>query len=199
MINQAIRGSFECYANADKIVSGLDHITEVNEDIMNLNDSINLNLCTLNEEMGFDLKFKEKLSVEGRKLNNGKIVYPKYFITFPDLDRDIVLEENVIQSITNLPDADEFDKVVEPEPELEPKKSVLYVNVDSSISSEVSDGDKEAEVVESNSIYDNDGMLRDQSEYVENVCIPVLPNLRLWLESLQRKAIISADSSSSEE
>jgi hypothetical protein len=47
-----------------------------------------------------------------------------------------------------------------------------------SISSEVSDGDEEAEVVESYSIDDNFGMLRDQSEFVKNLCIPVLPNLR---------------------
>jgi hypothetical protein len=58
MINQAIRGSFECYVNADKVVAGLDHVTEVNEDITNLNDSINMNLWALNEEMGFDLKLK---------------------------------------------------------------------------------------------------------------------------------------------
>jgi hypothetical protein len=107
----------------------LDHVTEVNEDITNLNDSIDYNLWALNEEMGFDLKFKEKLSVEGRKLNNGKIINPKHFITLPDLDRDVLLEKNVMQSITNLPDADEFDIVVELEPVLEPKKSVLYVNV----------------------------------------------------------------------
>jgi hypothetical protein len=73
------------------------------------------------------------------------------------------------------------------------------VNVDGSISSEVSDDDEEAEVVESNSLYDNDGMLRDQSEYVKNVCIPVLPNLRLRLGGFTEKAVISADSSSSEE
>jgi hypothetical protein len=36
MVNQAIRGSFECYINADKVVAGLDHVTEVNENIMNL-------------------------------------------------------------------------------------------------------------------------------------------------------------------
>jgi hypothetical protein len=63
------------------------------------------------------------------------------------LDRDLVLEKNVIQSINNLPDSDEFDIVVELEPELEPKKSVLYLNVDGSISSEVSDGDKDLKLL----------------------------------------------------
>jgi hypothetical protein len=60
MINQAIRGSFECFVNADKVVVGLDDVTEVNVDITNLNDSIDMNLCVLNEEMGFNLKLKEK-------------------------------------------------------------------------------------------------------------------------------------------
>jgi hypothetical protein len=44
MINQAIRGSFECDVNAEKVVTGLDLIAEVNEDITNKDDSINLNL-----------------------------------------------------------------------------------------------------------------------------------------------------------
>jgi hypothetical protein len=73
MINQAVRGSFVCYVNVDKVVSGLDQVTEVNEDITNLNDFINLNLWALNEEMVFDLKFKENLSVEGRKLKKAKL------------------------------------------------------------------------------------------------------------------------------
>jgi hypothetical protein len=52
MINQAIGGSFECHVNADRVVAGLNQVAEVNEDITNLDDSINLNLWALNEEMG---------------------------------------------------------------------------------------------------------------------------------------------------
>jgi hypothetical protein len=86
MINQAVRGSFECYINADRVADGLDHVTEVNEDITNLDDSIEFNLWSLNEEMGFDLKFKRDYSVEGRKLNNDKSINSKHFMTLTNLD-----------------------------------------------------------------------------------------------------------------
>jgi hypothetical protein len=125
--------------------------------------------------MGFDLKLKEKLSVEGRKLNKGKIIKPKHFITLLDLDKD------VIQSITNLPEADESGIIVEPEPELEPKKSVLIGGVEVSSSNEISDGDEEAEVVESNSIFDNDGLSSDQSEYGKNIYISSSSKFVVWL------------------
>jgi hypothetical protein len=55
------------------------------------------------------------------------------------------------------------------------------VGQDVSSSNEISGGDEEAEVVESNSIVDNDGLSSDQSEYAKNICIPILPNLRLCL------------------
>jgi hypothetical protein len=120
MINQAVRGSFECFVNVDKVVADIDHVTEINEDIMNLDNSINMNLWTLNEEMRFDLKFKEKLPVEEKRLVKGKYINPKHFITLPDLDRDIVLEKNLMQTIINLPEADESNIIVESETEPKP-------------------------------------------------------------------------------
>jgi hypothetical protein len=78
MINQAVRGSFECYVNADKVVTDVDHVTEVNEDIMNMDNSINMNSWALNEEMRFDLKFKEKLPVE-EKIGENQIYKSKAF------------------------------------------------------------------------------------------------------------------------
>jgi hypothetical protein len=135
--------------------------------------------------------------VEIRKLNNSKIINPKYFITLPDLDRDVVLEKNVIQSITNLHEADESDIIVEPEPELETKKSVLIEGVDVSSSNEINDDDEEAEVVESNSIFDNDDLSSDQSEYAKNICITNSSKSEVMSGGeFKRKAIISADSSS---
>jgi flagellar basal body rod protein FlgF len=104
MINQAIRGSIECYLNVDKEVSRLDHVAEVNEDISNFDDSINLNLWALNEEMGFDIKIKEKISVAEKKLENSNLINPKHFITLPDVDRDIELEKNVVRSINHIPE-----------------------------------------------------------------------------------------------
>jgi hypothetical protein len=44
----------------------------VNDDITNLNSSINMNLRSLNEEMGYDTKIKEKVEANGKKLGNGK-------------------------------------------------------------------------------------------------------------------------------
>jgi hypothetical protein len=93
MVNQAIRESFECYVNTGKDVTSLDHVAEINEDITNLDDCINMNLWALNEKMGFDKKIKEKVSVEGRKMVNGKLINPKYFIVLPDVDQDIVWRE----------------------------------------------------------------------------------------------------------
>jgi hypothetical protein len=63
MNNQIIKGSFECYVNADKVVACLVHVKEINEkneNITNLNHSINKILWSLNVEMRFNLKLKEK-------------------------------------------------------------------------------------------------------------------------------------------
>jgi hypothetical protein len=43
MVNQAIRGSFECYISAGKEITKLDHVAEVNYDITNLDNSVNMN------------------------------------------------------------------------------------------------------------------------------------------------------------
>jgi hypothetical protein len=114
---QAIRGSFECYLNVDKEVSRLDQVAEVNEDISNLDNSNNLNLWTINEEMGFDIKMKEKISVVEKKLVNGKLINPKHFITLPDVDRDIVLEKKFVRSINHIPETVESNIIVELEHE----------------------------------------------------------------------------------
>jgi hypothetical protein len=74
MMNQAIRGSFDCYLNTSKKITSLDHVAEINEDITNLDNSVNMNLCPLNEDMGFDVKIKEKVSVEEKKMVNGKLI-----------------------------------------------------------------------------------------------------------------------------
>lgn len=43
-INQAIRGSIECYIKAGKKIMELDHGVEVNDNIINLDNSINMNI-----------------------------------------------------------------------------------------------------------------------------------------------------------
>jgi hypothetical protein len=193
MVIQAIRGSFKCYLKVDKEVSRLDQVAEVNEDISNLDDSINLNLCALNEEMGFDVKIKEKISVVEKKLVNGKLINPKLFFALLDVDRDIVLEENVVQSINHIPETVESNIVVELEPEEKPdpdgNDDVSVFHVGDSYSSEVDDDDVDSEAVEDNSICYHDGEESDQLENVKNLCIPrspVLPNLGLWLWRIQK-------------
>jgi hypothetical protein len=46
------KGSLECYINAGKDITELNHVAEVNFDITNLDNSVNMNLWALNEEMG---------------------------------------------------------------------------------------------------------------------------------------------------
>jgi hypothetical protein len=43
MVNQVIRGSFDCYINAGKEITELDHVSEVGQDITSIESSINLN------------------------------------------------------------------------------------------------------------------------------------------------------------
>jgi hypothetical protein len=51
MVNQVIRGSFDCLVQAGKEITELDHVAEVGQDITNLENSINIKLRALNEEM----------------------------------------------------------------------------------------------------------------------------------------------------
>jgi hypothetical protein len=74
MMNQVIRGSFDCYLNASKEITSLDHVSEINEGITNLDNSVSMNLWVFNEEMGFDVKIKEKASVEEKKMVNSKLI-----------------------------------------------------------------------------------------------------------------------------
>jgi hypothetical protein len=74
----------------------------------------------LNEKMGLDMKIKEKVSVEGRKMMNRKLINPKPFIVLPDVDRDIVLERNVIRSINNISETKKSNIIVDPDQELKP-------------------------------------------------------------------------------
>jgi hypothetical protein len=87
MVNQDIRGSFECYINASNEITNLDHVAEVNEDIVNLDSAINMNLWALNEEKGYDSKIKEKIDVKP-KMIKGKLCDLKQFIELPNQDKD---------------------------------------------------------------------------------------------------------------
>jgi hypothetical protein len=160
--------------NPGKEVTSIDHVAEVNENIVNLDSSENMNLWALNQSMDFDVRIKEKLPVEEKRVVNHKLVDPQHFITLPDANRDIVLEKNIIRSFNHIPEVEGSNILDEQEPEIDhdPKEKALIVNVDDSYSSEVSDGDAGSETVENNSIFYNDGEENVPSEYVKNMCIP---------------------------
>jgi hypothetical protein len=99
MINQVIRESFECYIKTGKEITSLDHIAEVNDDIANLNSSINMNLLTLNEEMRYDKKIKEKVKTNGNKFVNRKWIDLKHFFALTNVDKDIVADKTVVQKV----------------------------------------------------------------------------------------------------
>jgi hypothetical protein len=137
--------------NVGKEVASIDHVAEVNEDIINLDNSMNMNLCDLNQKMGFDVKIKEKMPVEEKRMVKGKLVNPKHFITFPDVGRDFVLEKSIGSSINHISEVEESNILVEQEPEIDhdPKEKALIVNVDDLNSNEVGDGYAESETIRS--------------------------------------------------
>jgi hypothetical protein len=102
MINQAIRESFECYVNAGKEITSLDHVAKVDDGIANLDSSINMNLWALNEEMGYDMKIKEKIEANGKKLVKRKWINFKHFIGLPNIGKDIVVDKTVAEKVGNL-------------------------------------------------------------------------------------------------
>jgi hypothetical protein len=139
MINQAIRGSFECYINAWKEITSLDHVAEVNDDITNLDSSINMNLWALNEEMEYDMKIKEKVETNGKKLVNGKWIDLKYFIGLPNVDKDVVIDKTVVEKVNNLPNIEDVNIVVDPEFDVVEREDFTNINV--SIMSDTDESD----------------------------------------------------------
>jgi hypothetical protein len=101
IFNQAIRGSFECYINAGKEITELDHVVEMNDDITNLDNSINLNLLVLNEEMGYDAKIKEMVEVEKVRGLGKRAGHFKNFIDLLNLGVEVVVDGEVAKLIKN--------------------------------------------------------------------------------------------------
>jgi hypothetical protein len=102
MINQVIRGSLECYINAGKEITEIDHVVEVNQNIENTEGSINMNLWALNVEMGYDSRIKEKIDVQKvkRVIPEEKL---KNFIELPNADLDVVGEKETFNLLNNQP------------------------------------------------------------------------------------------------
>jgi hypothetical protein len=181
MVNQAVRGSFECYISAGKDITELDHVAEVNYDITNLDNSVNMNLWALNEEMGYDARVKERIDVNKvRSLckNPNAVNNLKTFIELPNADADVVVSKRIIKMMKNEADEEEKDIIVRVvEKEKEKKDEVLQegvkvVDVDDSIEAAVEADETEAECIEDVGILVSDGEEEVIREYIINSCVP---------------------------
>jgi hypothetical protein len=169
MINQVIRGSFECYINARKDITELDHVAEVNENITNAESSINMNLWALKEEMGYNANVKEKINVEEVKRLVGKSKNLKNFIELPNQDHDIVVEKEVFEKLKNEPPREERNILVEEEQAIEGCRNG---RVDDPQAALTDKDDSEAENEENDAVLVGDGNEKDTREYATNICIP---------------------------
>jgi hypothetical protein len=156
MVNQVLRGSFKCCINANEEMQKMDHVMEVNQDIINLNSSININLNALNEEMGYDMMIKEKIGARQIRNVRGREQKIKNFVELLDLDRDYLVEKEI----------EEVFKLIPEENQIEPTNEE---NI--SIAEEQNEEDIEAEnvlCVKSELISD----WENNFEYHINLCIP---------------------------
>jgi hypothetical protein len=147
MINQVIRGSFECYINARKEITEIDHVVEVNQNIANAEGSINMNLWALNEEMGYDSRIKEKIDIQKvRKiiLNEEKL---KNFIELPNVDQDVVVEKETLKLLNNEPPQEEniIAIIDEDDDPVVITSEVVKVKVDVSSAAKTDSEDREPE------------------------------------------------------
>jgi hypothetical protein len=175
MINQAIRGSFECYINAGKEITSLDQVAEVNDDITNLDSSIDSNLFAINKGMEYDMKIKEKVEVNGKKLVNGKWIDLNHFIELSNVDKDAVVDKTVVEKVNNLHNIEKLNIVVDPEFDVVERRD--FTNIDVSIMSDTDESDSDKESGEDNALFIDDGELDNQIEYVR---ILSSPSSRIW-------------------
>jgi hypothetical protein len=96
--------------NAGKEVTSNDHDAEVNEEIVNLDSSMNMNLWAPNKEMGFDVKIKE--SVE-RQINQSKTLH------YPSRCGQGHRFGEKHRSINHIPEAEESNILLEQELEID--------------------------------------------------------------------------------
>jgi hypothetical protein len=202
MVNQVLRGSFECYINAGKDITDIDHFVEVNQNIANPDDSINMNLWALNEEMGYDSHIKEKLDVKElkRKIPGDKL---KNFIELPNKDEDVVLEKETVDLLNNVPPQEESNIIVidEEEDRFEVKRDGRFIRaaVDASSASSTDYEDIEAENRNNDAVLTGDGEPKVMSRYATEICIPRSDESGMITGGIKRDVIIPASSESSDE
>jgi hypothetical protein len=202
MINQVIRGSFECYINARKTITETEHVMEVNQDISNADGSINMNMRALNEEMGYDSRIKEKIDINKAKkmtLNPDNL---KNFIELPDADHEVVVEKEVMDLLKNEPSREENNLVIidddDKEEEAVKGNVNIKVKVDASSMAETDTGDCEAESEEDEVILVGNGESDEMRRYATKLFIPQSNESGAIAEERRVKAIVPADSESSD-
>jgi hypothetical protein len=197
MINQIIRGSFECYINAGKEITEIDHVIEVNQNIEDAEGSINMNLWALNEEMGNDSHIKEKLDIQKLK----KIIPEeklKNFIELPNDNQDVVVRKETINLLNNEPPQEEQNIFIvddDDEP-ISITGEPVKVKVDVSSTSETDSEDREPESEEDEVILVGDGEEKNMRKYTTEICIPQSNESGMITGGKIRKVIIPADSES---
>jgi hypothetical protein len=201
MVNQVIRGSFECYINAGKEVTDIEHVMEVNHNIANVDDSINLNLWALNEEMGYDSHVKERIDL--KKL---KDVMPeeklKYFIELPNADEDIVVKKETVILLENNPPQEEYNISIIDEDTKEESNIIsnpIRVKVDDSSMGVTDVEDLEPESEDDERILVGDGEPKTMQVYAKDLCIPHSNESGMITGGIRRRVIIPADSESTDE
>jgi hypothetical protein len=194
MVNQVLRGSFECYINAGKEITEIEHVCEVNHNIANPDDSINMNLWALNEEMGYDSHINEKIDVN--KLKN--------FIELPNNDEDIVLEKNVVDLLNNVPPQEEsnimtIDDDEKYEHDVFREGKYIKAIVDASSMNSTDYDDKDVESEEGDVVLTGDGDSKSMCKYATEICIPHSTESGMITGGIKRDVIIPAGSESSDE
>jgi hypothetical protein len=110
-----------------------------------------------NEEMRYDMKIKEKVEADVKKLVNGKWIKLKHFVELPNADKDAIVDKTVVEKDNNLPNIEELNIV--DDPEFDPVKRKDFTNIDVSIISDTDESDSGKESEKDNAIFIGDGKL----------------------------------------
>jgi hypothetical protein len=70
----------------------------VNQDISNLNNSININLNALNDEMEYDMIIKKKIDVTQIRMVKGREQKIKIFVELYDTDKDYLVKKEISET-----------------------------------------------------------------------------------------------------
>jgi hypothetical protein len=201
MVNQVLRGSFECYINVGKEITEIEHVCEVNHNIANPDDSINMNLWALNEEMGYDSHIKEKMDLKKLKklIPEEKLTN---FIELPNGDEDVVLKKETISLLNNNPPQEEqnivtIDEITDINALI--MGTPIRAGVDVSSMGVTENDDTEPESEEDEAILIGDDEPKVMRVYTTEICIPHSNESGMITGGIKRNVIIPADSESSDE